>query len=135
MINKPSPFKGHNIRIPSTIPIRRRGFMKKGSTSGLGLICVGFRAAQLFGVRQKAFNPKPYTIGRYPPISCPVASDELASGKDFRIVAQRIGFRAEGSLDERFGGGLYLGSPKILGKEFGGSHEAKAILKTSFSKP
>ena len=44
MINKPSPFKGHNIRIPSTIPIRRRGFINKGSTSGLGLNCLGVQS-------------------------------------------------------------------------------------------
>ena len=35
MINKPPPFKGLNIRIPITTPIKGRGFINQGS--GLGL--------------------------------------------------------------------------------------------------
>ena len=34
MINKPPPFKGLNIRIPSIIPILGRGFINHGSTFG-----------------------------------------------------------------------------------------------------
>ena len=40
MINKPPPFKGLNIRIPITIPIKGRGLINQGS----GLLCT--RAAQ-----------------------------------------------------------------------------------------
>ena len=36
MINKPPPFKGLNIRIPTIIPIKGRGFINQGS--GLGYI-------------------------------------------------------------------------------------------------
>ena len=32
MINKPTPFKGLNIRIPIIIPIKGRGFINQGST-------------------------------------------------------------------------------------------------------
>ena len=32
MINKPSPFKGLNIRIPIIIPIKGRRFINQGST-------------------------------------------------------------------------------------------------------
>ena len=31
MINKPSPFKGLNIKIPIIIPIKGRGFINQGS--------------------------------------------------------------------------------------------------------
>ena len=34
MINKPTPFKGLNVRIPIIIPIEGRGFISQGS--GLG---------------------------------------------------------------------------------------------------
>ena len=34
MINKPSPFKGLNIRIPILIPTKGRGFIDLGSTLG-----------------------------------------------------------------------------------------------------
>ena len=30
MINKPSPFKGLNIRIPTIIPLKGRGFINQG---------------------------------------------------------------------------------------------------------
>ena len=33
-INKPPPFKGPNIRIPSIIPIKGRGFINQGSRLG-----------------------------------------------------------------------------------------------------
>ena len=36
MINKPSPFKGLNIRIPSIIPVKGRGGINQGS----GLRCM-----------------------------------------------------------------------------------------------
>ena len=32
MINNPPPFKGLNIRLPTRIPIRGRGFINQGST-------------------------------------------------------------------------------------------------------
>ena len=34
MMNNPPPFKGLNIRIPSTIPIKGRGVINHGSTLG-----------------------------------------------------------------------------------------------------
>ena len=40
MINKPPPFKGLNIRIPITIPIKGRGFINHGS--GLVIIVINF---------------------------------------------------------------------------------------------
>ena len=36
MINKPPPFKGLNIRIPSIIPIKGRGFINQGSALVVG---------------------------------------------------------------------------------------------------
>ena len=36
MINKPFPLKGLNIRIPTIIPIKRRGVINHGS--GLGFL-------------------------------------------------------------------------------------------------
>ena len=34
MINKPPPFRGLNVRIPSIIPIKGSRFMNQGSTLG-----------------------------------------------------------------------------------------------------
>ena len=41
MINEPPPFKGRNMRIPATIPIKGRGFINQGSGLGMNRASTG----------------------------------------------------------------------------------------------
>ena len=57
MINKASPFKGLDIRIPIIIPIKGRGFINQGS--GLGQVAESINRVRVWG-ESLALYPKFY---------------------------------------------------------------------------